>query len=136
MTLNSSLISDLLFVKEAYLYQNDRSTFMDIIIINIYCQWSVSSFGEISKKHICCKFWPAFGYCAPKTLVEILIFIIFCVIKLKKCKKSSDFIIIFSKKLFFSLLQNAGRVFFPRLRTDYYLIYKLTLSCNLQVTIL
>ena len=37
--------------------------------------------------HGCCIFPPAFGCCAPQTLVEIVIFSIFYAKKLKKRKK-------------------------------------------------
>ena len=41
-------------------------------------------------KHICCIFHPVSGCCAPQTLVDILIFIIFNYKKLKKRKKTRN----------------------------------------------
>ena len=55
----------------------------------------------------CCIFRPAFGCCAPQTLVEIVIFSVFSAKKLKKSKKFASN---FCKKIcFLSLHQNAGQ---------------------------
>ena len=54
-----------------------------------------------SIKMACCIIWPAFGCCAPQTLVEICFFNVFCAKKLKKGKKSKRIDSKFSKNMFF-----------------------------------
>ena len=51
-------------------------------------------------KNGCCIFWPAFGCCTPQTLVEIVIFSIFCK-KAEKHKKVTNLQQNLAKKLFF-----------------------------------
>ena len=64
---------------------------------------------HLSRKVLCCIFQPAFGCCALETLVEIVIFSIFCA---KKAKKSKKFEAKFCKKhVFLGLHQNAGGPF-------------------------
>ena len=69
----------------------------------------------------CCIFWPAFGCCIPQTLVEIVIFSIFCAKNLKKCK---------------NLLQNQA-IFFPLVsylrlsqRMDETLVTRIIVDCR------
>ena len=53
---------------------------------------------RLQQYHTCCIFRPAFGCCTPQTLVEIVIFSIFCAKNLKKCKKRNKFGEKFGKK--------------------------------------
>ena len=50
---------------------------------------------------VCCIFWQAFGYCATQALVKIFIFSVFCAEMLNKCKKITNLVRNWTKKMFF-----------------------------------
>ena len=70
----------------------------------------------------CCIFWPAFGCCAPKMLVEIFIFSVF-VLKAEKNAKRNKFAAKFSKTHFFKFAPKCWlNVLFPDL-TRFFLFF-------------
>ena len=79
--------------------------------------WSLLMHREIEEKLYCCIFWPAFGCYAPQTLVEIVVFNVFCAKYLKNHKKYK-----FGKKTFFlSLHQKACRLCYSQDRSFFIL---------------
>ena len=67
----------------------------------------------------CCIFQPAFGFCAPQTLVEIVIFSIYCAKKLQKRKKVLNLMQKLAKKVFFKFASKRwSSVLFPTLRSS------------------
>ena len=76
-----------------------------------------SCFQAVKEKRgiICCIFWRGFWCCPPQTLVEIVIFSVFCDKKIKKFKKAPNLIQKLAKKMFFKLAPKRWlKVLFPK----------------------
>ena len=72
------------------------------VVVNQLCDWLLKNAA------VCCIFQPAFGCCAPQMLVKKVIFSVFTHFFLKKARN------FFKKHVFWSLHQNAGRLFYSQ----------------------